>query len=148
MDNLLKNIEFMNRWIFLLLIGIFFSIQSYAGITVMPGDTTVFEAEGTVTSRLGVFITVKIDNIEELEEYPQKGTKLNLMYYVDKKGADGKPLGWVPAAKAEVYKVMEGSHSIEFKILEDFSDNLKKVGVDQAVKPGTKLQFRYYAIGY
>jgi hypothetical protein len=138
----------MNRIAFLLLIATLFSIQSYAGNMAMPGDTTVFEAEGTVTSRLGVFVTVKIDNIEELEEYPQKGTKLNLMYYVDKKGADGKPLGWVPAAKAEVYKVMEASQSIEFKILEDFSDNLKKAGVDQPVKPGTKLQFKYYAIGF
>lgn len=138
----------MNRLIFFLFIGVLYSIQSYAGNTLMPGDTTVFEAEGTVTSRLGVFITIKIDNIEDLEEYPQKGTKLNLMYYVDKKGADGKPLGWVSAAKAEVYKVMEGSQSIEFKILEDFSDNLKKLGVDKPVKPGTKLQFKYYAIGF
>lgn len=138
----------MNHLIFFLFIGVLFSIQSYAGSAVMPGDTTVFEAEGTVTSRLGVFITVKIDNIEELEEYPQKGTKLNLMYYVDNKGAEGKPLGWVLAAKAEVYKVLESSQSIEFKILEDFSDNLKKAGVDQPVKSGTKLQFKYYAIGY
>ncbi|MCX7743325.1 MAG: hypothetical protein N2167_02045 [Flavobacteriales bacterium] len=138
----------MIRIAFLLLIATCISIQSYARNTTLPGDTTVFEAEGTVTSRLGVFITVKIDNVEELEEYPQKGTKLNLMYYVDKKGADGKPLGWVPAAKAEVYKVIESSQSIEFKILEDFSDNLKKVGVEQPVKPGTKLQFKYYAIGF
>ncbi len=138
----------MNRIAFLLLMATLFSTQLYAGNMTMPGDTTVFEAEGTVTSRLGVFITVKIDNVEELEEYPQKGTKLNLMYYVDKKGADGKPLGWVPAAKAEVYKVMEASQSIEFKILEDFSDNLKKAGVDQPVKPGTKLQFKYFAIGF
>lgn len=114
----------------------------------MPGDTTFFEAEGTVTSRLGVFITVKIDNIEELEEYPQKGTELNLLYYVENKGADGNPLGWVQAARAVVYKAMEGSQSIEFKILEDFSDNLKKVGIDKPVKVGTKLKFKYFAVGY
>jgi len=138
----------MYRLIFFLWFGVLSFIPLHARCTKLPGDTTVFQAEGTVTSRLGVFVTVKIDNIEELEEYPQKGTQLNLMYYVDKIGADGKPLGWVPAAKAVVYKVMESSQSIEFKILEDFSDNLKKAGVDKPVKPGTKLQFKYYAIGY
>lgn len=138
----------MNRLIFFLIFGVLFSIQLYAANTELPGDTTFFEAKGTVTSRLGVFVTLKIDNIEELEEYPQKGTSLNLMYYVENKGADGNPLGWVQAAKAEVFKVLEGSQSIEFKILEDFSDNLKKAGIDKPVKVGTKLKFKYFAVGY
>ncbi|MBW7943574.1 MAG: hypothetical protein H3C64_14610 [Candidatus Kuenenia stuttgartiensis] len=115
---------------------------------VLPGDTSVFEAEGEVTKRFGVFITVKITNVEDIEEYPQPKTKLNLLYYISKKGPGNKPRGWVPAVEAEVYKVNEDNNTIEFKILQDFSDKLKKEGVDQPVKAGAKLKFRYYAIGF
>lgn len=122
--------------------------SAFSAHCIHPSDTTVFEAQGEVIKRFGVFITIRIDNVDELEEYPQPKTKLNLLYYIDKKGPKGKAKGWVTAVEAEVYKVNEENHTIEFKILQDFADKLKKEGVDQPVKAGAKIKFQYYAIGY
>jgi hypothetical protein len=132
-----------------ILISFFLGSHLLHASDTTPGDTTKYEAIGSVKKRFGVFLIMDLENLEDVDYFPSAKANVNLEYYLDKKGGGkGKNGKWVIACKAVVYRVYDKDKTIEFKLLEDPADRLGKEGIEGGLKTGDRIKFNYEVIGY
>lgn len=107
-------------------------------------DHEIHTIEGAVISRLGVFFTLSVDNWLDIEEMPFKKDTGNVLIYTDKKISEDLGPGWVPLLKATVHHPKHDHKTLELKILEDFAEKVKKLGLGNVqLEKGLRLRFSW-----